>query len=70
MRVKNLTIETPFRAKSREELADMIFDLVIERKELQAKIEETEKWKEYWFKRAEEWRAKHEETGERRAEDE
>ncbi len=70
MRMKNLTIETTFRTKSWDELADMIFDLVIERKELQAKIEEAEKWKEYWFKRAEEWRAKYEEAGERRAEDE
>ena len=69
--MKNLTIETTFRAKSWDELADMIFDLVIERKELQAKIEEAEKWKEYWFKRAEEWRVKYEAAEERkRAEDE
>ena len=68
--MKNLMMEKPIRAKSWDELADMIFDLVIERKELQAKIDETEKWKEYWFKRAEEWRAKYEEVGERRAEDE
>ena len=69
--MKNLTIENPIRVKSWDELADIIFDLVIERKEFQAKIEEAEKWKEYWFKRAEEWRVKYEEMSERkRAKDE
>lgn len=65
--MKNLTIEKPLETKSWDELANMIFDLLIENKELKEQIKESEKWKEYWFKRSEEWRTKYEETSERKA---
>ena len=65
--MKNLTIEKPLETKSWDELANIIFDLLIENKELKEQIKESEKWKEYWFKRSEEWRTKYEETSGRKA---
>ena len=65
--MKNLTIEKVSEKKDWDVLANMIFDLIIENKGLKERIKESEKWKEYWFKRSEEWRIKYEEINERRA---
>lgn len=65
--MKNLTIEKPLETKSWDELANMIFDLLIENKGLKEQIKESEKWKEYWFKCSEEWRTKYEAANERKA---
>lgn len=54
MRFKNFKITARVEKKSWDELANMIFDLEIERKELQDKLEQAEEWKGYWFSRCEE----------------
>ncbi len=65
--MKNLKIEVsevPFKNKSWEELAGIIFDLITELKELKTKMEDVKKQEEYWFQRSEEWRLKYMEMSE------
>ena len=51
MKLKHFKIAARVEKKSWEELANMVFDLEIERKELHEKLESAEEASHYWFGR-------------------
>lgn len=54
--MKNLTIEKAAEAKSWDDLANIIFDLSLERQELKRELEKERRSSEYWYKEAQKWK--------------